>query len=688
MAQLANCPQCDHELLVPEGAAIGAWARCPSCRAFFQLKDAKARDLAAVELVDSELASDHGQHHTAKTQDLASLDTWVGVEKEDKLHLDDDSDTAPLSAAPSAEASVVESEEFGFADLEAMLGDDDLAEEKPLSALSTPSATSMGSGPESNELRIADVADDEPLDLDGPTAEAPQSESLEEAAERIDAWFRSAKTVADVPPLGNSPVEAAEIETTPAKSKQPEAEVATSSAATNATIDLGSGGIDDLDLSDDFELDQSSHEPQEVAAWDDSQHMDQLLADAQDKPHDQFEPQEEDDAAAFERESDLKESAKKWSTEETVSLLTKAGKQPRKRSFVRTFATSAIAGVLGLGLGYYALLWYQGPPGDFLNWAHYMPKALLPSSFSGPSRLMVAAPVMPQKTEETPAAPTAPATPEPEPKADDAVKTAAAATEPAAAAAPAEKQANFNEPVDAQKPAADAASKDKDDRYAVAATTVNKPAEPATLDAPPAAPMKEAAKEPEPINLKYNPSFRTEDLAEAINKGKDSAIGLVEGNLTDSKEIAKKKGFSYSVLADLAQKVTFVDPTAPSTAQLQRACDNLFGEMLSTPHAREEVAQIAPKWIASASRKQGGIFFAGKIASEETKGGVSVCSVDLGNGQSLTVLLPARDGQKLKSLGEPVAIVGWLIEKPAETVASYTGTTPTVVYAGRAVPLH
>ena len=42
MAQVANCPQCEHELLVPDGTVAGSWSRCPNCRAFFQLERCEA----------------------------------------------------------------------------------------------------------------------------------------------------------------------------------------------------------------------------------------------------------------------------------------------------------------------------------------------------------------------------------------------------------------------------------------------------------------------------------------------------------------------------------------------------------------------------------------------------------------------------------------------------------------------
>ncbi len=52
MPQLAKCPQCEHDLLVPEDLATGAWARCPSCWSFFQMKDATTRPLPTLEVIE------------------------------------------------------------------------------------------------------------------------------------------------------------------------------------------------------------------------------------------------------------------------------------------------------------------------------------------------------------------------------------------------------------------------------------------------------------------------------------------------------------------------------------------------------------------------------------------------------------------------------------------------------------
>ena len=71
-------------------------------------------------------------------------------------------------------------------------------------------------------------------------------------------------------------------------------------------------------------------------------------------------------------------------------------------------------------------------------------------------------------------------------------------------------------------------------------------------------------------------------------------------------------------------------------------------------HTREEVAQIVPMWIASPNRRHGGVFFAGSVVSHEAKGTVSECSIDLGGGKSLPVLVPAAVGEQLKGSPSPV----------------------------------
>lgn len=713
MAHLATCPQCDHEMLMPEGAAEGARARCPNCQASFQVSAAKSRELPTVELVESSgPVDDEFDFATRESSPISPAEELSlslppsGTAHEGEVHdeLQSDDDWLPVAFDKSKgvqrhDANEPElstsgaDEELSFDDLGAMF-DDDASHTEP----HEPASLDLTERAKNEAARNA-AEDDEPLDLDfdEPKAEGPAAETPEEAAQRIDAWFKSAKTLADVPALGDVP---APNDPQVDYHEQHEA-TAPSAAANNATIDLSSANLDIHNMNEDFELDsQPGEEAHDGPTWDDSHRMDQLLADFEEQPQDELAISDADiadhaDTSADSHDDSIAKEAAEWTPEEMVGVVTNGDKPRRKKSFVRTFAMTAFGGLLGLAAGYYVLLWILGPQGDFLNWANTLPKVVLPSSFAKSSRLMVSGPIKPV----VPAAPSEePAATEPEPNtdavakagdepakttdetpkaADEAVKTAAATTTPGAA--PAEKPASFTEPADAK-------NLPEGDRYAI---TTNKPAEPATLDAPPAVPVKEAAPAatPEPIHIAGAPTFGAADLTAAIAAGKGAEAGLVTGNLADGRDIARTKGLSYSILADLAQKATFVDTAAADAALLQQEADSIYRETLATPHAREEVAQILPKWMASPNRKHAGVFFAGSVVGHAAKGSVTECNVEVGNGQSLPVIMPTAAAESLGGSAAPVAVIGWIVDKPAEKVPGYTGTVTQAIYAGRLVPL-
>src|ERR1700754_4096062 len=56
MARVASCPQCEHDLLVPDDAEPSALVKCPQCRAFFELQHADSRELPAALIVQSHTA--------------------------------------------------------------------------------------------------------------------------------------------------------------------------------------------------------------------------------------------------------------------------------------------------------------------------------------------------------------------------------------------------------------------------------------------------------------------------------------------------------------------------------------------------------------------------------------------------------------------------------------------------------
>src|ERR1700754_768200 len=93
MAQLAQCPQCDHELFVPGDVTGETRLRCPSCRALFQLKEAHVREIATVDMSESTADEPDAEIYTKQTvDDLSTMATWDGEIKDD---FDRDSTTEP-----------------------------------------------------------------------------------------------------------------------------------------------------------------------------------------------------------------------------------------------------------------------------------------------------------------------------------------------------------------------------------------------------------------------------------------------------------------------------------------------------------------------------------------------------------------------------------------------------------------
>jgi len=642
MAKVANCPQCEHELLVPEDAAASAWSRCPSCRAFFKLTDATTREVSTIEIVDEHSAPDPQTEELAREEaaqtiaDISSQATWSG-EANDDLDLDL-SDFA---------------KEFDKASAGGDVGSDD--------------AESLDIAAEDDDLELA--AEEDARDA-FPSTPAPK-ETPETAAQRIDAWFKSAKTLPDLPPVTE------ELIAAEAAHDEPEVDfldskylgddevafIGTATKQVPANNEHADDDLADLGLGDDLQPVDSKFDSDDLPTWDDSQHMDRLLAGLQSEPQDEFVPSsraaDADEVAA--EPVAAAATADQWSPAEPVSVASTGGK--RQRSSLRMLLAVALGGLMAIPLAGYALLWIGGPAADFVGVADFLPKALLPASFSKSTPVATTPAIRPEQP-ETPSEPVA------EPVADTPADS------------PAEQQASYTEPADVKKIETPA-----DDRYATA-TPPEHPAEPAELNPPAAEPMKEHIAPAEPIHIGDAPSFKPADLAAALEMGKEAEANLVKGSMSDGVEIARAKGMSYAKLADLAQKVVFVDAADPEeAAKLEHETDALFRSVFASPHTREEVGQIVPMWIASPKRTHGGVFFAGSLTGHDPQGAVAECRIDLGSGQPMTVLIPAAAAEQLKESHAPVAVVGWLVDDPAKKVGGYSGDAPQAVFATKLIPL-
>jgi hypothetical protein len=627
MARVAACPQCSHEILILDDDQE-AWAKCPECRAFFQIRDASGREIQAALRVDEQLADRSSEtvvlddtmldtflsegevtHSGASDATVSEHGREVANDKADDLEISQDqqlgnepvgvsaTELSEILAAQPGEATVSNQSEATLAGPDSLLPQDIVppAEDDAV-ASSTP-------------------------EIDSPPAPTP-AERLEHAEDRIDKWFRKTK---------------AQLDTR-----------------------LTAAG-DDSELEEELESEPETGRP----TWDDSDDMDRILADPDpagvSNSPDELQSRHEDEAAADDEQPEYVTAARQ-SAEEPPQFFIPPGRLPRrKRSLPRTLAAAVLSGVVGLTLGYIVLLWLLGPTGDIFNLARYLPAAVLPGDFQ--TDLMP----LPRKSDEVP-------------RPDESL---AGTNRTSQESDPAEQQASYTTTTQAEdyengtgsEPSGDVAQPGTDEPQPI-------------FDLPAAAPLAGVDQVPAG-HLVNPPSFNADELAVSLRAAQDAQPKLVDGNLDDGREVQRAKGFSYSVLCDLAQKLSFVDATTrvEYAKALEADAVRLFRQTLADAHTRSEIARILPKWLASPHRQHGGVFFAGIISQQSEQGTVIECQVSESASETVVVLVPLAHAEQVANSSAPVGIVGWIVDSPAEKVSGYTGTAPQAIWAGRLLAL-
>jgi hypothetical protein len=355
----------------------------------------------------------------------------------------------------------------------------------------------------------------------------------------------------------------------------------------------------------------------------------------------------------------------------------------RKRSTIRTLVGVSLGGIVGIALGYYALLYIRGPEADFLKITKYVPTAVLPKSFSPePTTLAEAAPA--SSPAQQPEAATAH---EPMVTEDSAMKTAEAGT-PTAETSPAESvpgetanvPASYIE--DDNSPAApnkrDSAR--SDDRYGTA---------PSRLEEPAAEPIADETAHPASTPLPLaGPTFTVEQLSAALEAAKQAQASLVAGDLSDA-AVRRTKGMSYEKMSALAEALTFFDRSKSSVDSEDKieAATGLFEDTLSNPRTRGEIAKIAQVWIDYPRRRNGGIFLAGSLSGGEIVGDLYEYQLATVDGNKLSLLMQAPVDPEIDGAKRPVGIVGVIVDKPAEKITGYPGAAERVIWVARTIPL-
>ena len=347
MARVASCPQCNLELLLADGMEMNFWAKCPECRRFFQVKDASTREIPHVLLIDDEAHSAAEESHATdetewsrKTERLDVRRTYSAASSQ--TIADFESSTAAAGAeggeiatrtGDSAETAAAEAADTVDTSERLLESADIPALALPMYAALDTSVSPVASGQEEIARAQPTLIQTMPAEV-APPPSTPNR--LEESSDRIDKWFRSAKTLAEDPAASASEVE------------------------------------------------------QYGATWNDPEQIEGLLADVTTPSVGASHREQQERALPGSDEKD--ESAAKWASEISPKLSMTSGTRPRgKRSALRSITTTVISGVIGVALGYYALFWIVGPSADFLEVAQYLPAAVLPADFQSPANQLAGA---------------------------------------------------------------------------------------------------------------------------------------------------------------------------------------------------------------------------------------------------------------------------------------------------------
>jgi X-X-X-Leu-X-X-Gly heptad repeat protein len=264
---------------------------------------------------------------------------------------------------------------------------------------------------------------------------------------------------------------------------------------------------------------------------------------------------------------------------------------------------------------------------------------------------------------ETPAAEAATdALPSPKPEASETTSPAPPIAEPPAAEMPAP----------AADPFADTATTPgaNDDPFADSPIQPEAPAEPAPE---PVGPVDAAVVSPAAL-------ARSIQAAEAA----DQQMVAAQGTAAEA-ELNRIRANFYVSLFRMADGATFAKDDAQSGQLdvMRQEMDRFLRQLTNDPKRVESLKFNAGRWLGFPRRTTPGIILAGKVQSVEPAGKLHEIKLNIGlenAEESIVSVLSASDPGV--NNGDDAVVLGTIVENPAQSLAGYEGSDPTVVWNG------
>ncbi|MGI9457411.1 MAG: hypothetical protein ACR2NU_12680, partial [Aeoliella sp.] len=170
------------------------------------------------------------------------------------------------------------------------------------------------------------------------------------------------------------------------------------------------------------------------------------------------------------------------------------------------------------------------------------------------------------------------------------------------------------------------------------------------------------------LSIEGAPNYTEAQVRELTEIGLQAQEGLMTGEFSDAAS-RPIKGNSYASLAQLSHAISLSE--AGGDAEWRRDAQQVFPPLFETEQHRNDIATIASYWWRSEKRRHGGIFFSGKFSKGERRGSVMEFMVVLPTGQKIIVVTRENLSKELAA-AKSIGVVGVGLNDPAARIKGYT----------------
>jgi hypothetical protein len=196
----------------------------------------------------------------------------------------------------------------------------------------------------------------------------------------------------------------------------------------------------------------------------------------------------------------------------------------------------------------------------------------------------------------------------------------------------------------------------------------------------------ETEKIAKPIALKSDKSYSLADLTAAVDAATQANAELADAvKAADEKAVTAGRRHNFKAMSHLATVLTFVKADAPNLAEtIKRLKDQVAASLSASAAAvsepeRKAAGELAGIWIGYDKRTEPGIFGEGILKAVQNHDSLFESQVELPDGK--TALTVVSTEKPAVEDGQPVVVLGAIVNDPAKNLPEYKGTADPVIFA-------